>query len=360
MVRCPHKFRFRTLPQLMNNMVINMRSDQKRALGENCMSVAPVGVGAMSFSNFYGTCDDQMAEAVLKRCLELGINHIDTSNVYGDGKSEERIGAFLRKQGKQAADFFHIATKAGIARKPGTNERVFNNQESYLEEQLDLSLKRMGIEQVDLFYVHRRQAEIPIEEVTGTLVRLIDKGKIKSFGFSEIAPSSLRRAHAVHPVAAVQSEYSLSTRAPELGLIQACSALGTALVAFSPVGRTYLTDRPRPHAEMMELPFMKVNPRFQQPNYDANMVYVQALQALAADMGVATASLAIAWVLAQAPHIIAIPGTRKPNHLDELAAAMQIEITAEIEQAIEKIMPVGWAHGDRYSAQQWVGPERYC
>ncbi len=341
-------------------MVNIMKSDKKRVLGAGCQPVIPVGLGAMSFTNFYGPCDDQMPGEVLSRCLELGINHIDTSNVYGDGKSEERIGAFLKKQGKQAQGMFHIATKAGIARRPGTMERVFNNEASYLEEQLDLSLQRMGLEQVDLFYVHRRQAEIPIEDVTGSLVRLIEKGKIKSFGFSEIAPSSLRRAHAVHPVAAVQSEYSLSTRAPELGLIQTCTELETALVAFSPVGRTYLTDRPRSYEEMMELAFMKVNPRFQQPNYDANMKYVKALQTLAADMGVATASLAIAWVLAQAPHIIAIPGTRKPQHLDELAAAMQIDVTDALTAAIDEIMPVGWAHGDRYSDAQWVGPEKYC
>lgn len=337
-----------------------MKADEKRILGANSQPVCPVGYGAMSLSDFYGVCDDDMADRVLTRCLELGINHLDTSNVYGNGKSEERIGAFLKKQGKQAQDFFHIATKAGIARRPGTQERVFNNEAAYLEEQLDLSLKRMGVEQVDLFYVHRRQPEIPIEEVTGALARLIEKGKIKSFGYSEIAPSSLRRAQAVHPVAAVQSEYSLSTRAPELGLVQTCSELGVALVAFSPVGRTFLTDRPKSHDEMMSLPFMKVNPRFQQPNYDANMVYVTALQGLAADMGVATASLAIAWVMAQAPHIIAIPGTRKPEHLDELAAATQIEMTDELLARIEQIMPVGWAHGDRYSDAQWVGPERYC
>ena len=337
-----------------------MKANTPRVLGQGCDPVSPVGIGAMSFTNFYGTCEDHMAEAVLARALDLGINHIDTSNVYGDGKSEERIGAFLKQQGKQAQGLFHIATKAGIARRPGTMDRVFNNEAGYLEEQLDLSLKRMGLEQIDLFYIHRRQSEIPIEEVAGSLVKLIEKGKIKSFGFSEIAPSSLRRAARIHPVAAVQSEYSLSTRAPELGLVQSCTELGTSLVAFSPVGRTFLTDRPRAQAECMELPFLKVNPRFQQPAYDENMVYVEAFQAYAADMGVAAASLAIAWVLAQANHIIAIPGTRKPEHLDELAAARDIDITDTICAELEQILPVGWAHGDRYSDTQWVGPERYC
>ena len=167
----------------------------------------------MSFSNFYGPCDDDQANAILSAAIDLGLNHIDTSNVYGMGVSEQRIGNFLAKQGRSATDFFHIATKAGICRDPDTGVRSFNNEAAHLETELDKSLRRMGIDHVDLFYVHRRQPDIPVEEVAGSLGRLVEKGKIKQIGFSEIAPSSLRRAHAVFPVGAVQSEYSLSTRA---------------------------------------------------------------------------------------------------------------------------------------------------
>ena len=238
--------------------------------------------------------------------------------------------------------------------------RSFNNEATHLETELDKSLGRMGIEHVDLFYVHRRQPDIPIEEVAGSLGRLVEKGKIKQIGFSEIAPSSLRRAHAVFPVGAVQSEYSLSSRAPELGLVQACAELGTTLVAFSPVGRTLLTDRPLTFEVAQGLEFLKGNPRFLSPNYEANIAATEDFRAYAADHNIASASLAIAWLLAQGDHILPIPGTRSVAHLHELAAARAITVTQQMQQEIEAILPVGWAHGDRYSQAQWVGPERYC
>lgn len=333
---------------------------QTRQIGSDGRQVASVGIGAMSFSNFYGPCDDRQAEVILGAAMDLGLDHIDTSNVYGMGVSEQRIGSFLAKQGRQATDFFHIATKAAICRDAETGARSFNNSAEHLEAELDKSLARLGVEHVDLFYVHRRQPEVPIEEVAGTLGRLVEKGKIKAIGFSEIAPSSLRRAHAVHPVAAVQSEYSLSTRAPELGLSQACAELGTTLVAFSPVGRTLLTDRPLSFEVAQGLDFLKGNPRFLQPNYDANIALTAPFRAYAADHKVAAASLAIAWLLAQGEHILPIPGTRSLTHLNELAAARDITVTQQMRVEIEQLLPVGWAHGDRYSQAQWVGPERYC
>ena len=178
--------------------------------------------------------------------------------------------------------------------------------------------------------------------------------------FQEIAPSSLRRAHAVFPVGAVQSEYSLSTRAPEMGLVQACRELETTLVAFSPVGRTLLTDRPLSLEAAQELDFLKGNPRFLSPNYEANIAATSNFRNYAADHSVATASLAIAWLLAQGGHILPIPGTRSVAHLNELAAARHITVTKQMQAEIEAILPVGWAHGDRYSEAQWIGPERYC
>ncbi len=218
----------------------------------------------------------------------------------------------------------------------------------------------MGVEAVDLYYVHRRDQNVPIEEVTETLAALVKSGKTRSIGFSEIAPSSLRRAHAVHPVAAVQSEYSLSTRSPELGLVQTCAELGTALVAFSPVGRSLLTDNPLSFEAAQALPFLQNNPRFMQPNYDANIAAVAGLQALAADMGLSTAGLAIAWVLAQGEHVIPIPGTRSVKHFREILEGADRRLSADDLAAVEAVLPVGWAHGDRYSAVQWAGPERYC
>ena len=191
---------------------------QQRTLGQAETPISALGYGAMSFSDCYGPTDDDKSNAILDRCRDLGITHIDTSNVYGMGMSEKRIGAYLAKQGKQAQDFFTIATKAAIASKPdGT--RYFDNSLQHLEAQLDKSLQRLGVEQVELFYVHRRDAKVPIEEVAESLATLVKSGKTKQIGFSEIAPTSLEIAHQVHPVAAVQSEYSLATRAPELGSV---------------------------------------------------------------------------------------------------------------------------------------------
>ena len=255
---------------------------------------------------------------------------------------------------------FSIATKAGITKDPDTGARIYNNSAAHLEAELDGSLARLGVERVDLFYVHRRDAATPIEEVTETLAGLIKKGKIGGFGYSEIAPSSLRRANAVHPVMAIQSEYSLAVRYPELGLVQTTAELGTALVAFSPVGRSLLTDKPHSPEKAAELPFLKVNPRFQEPNLSANIAAGEGFRNLAADMGTSAAALAIAWLLRQGEHVIPIPGTRSPEHLRQHCEGARLDLDDTALAAIEQVLPVGWAHGDRYSLAQWDGPERYC
>lgn len=330
-----------------------------RQLGLNGPSVHPLGIGAMSFSNFYGPTTEAQSHAILDAAVAAGVTHIDTSNVYGMGTSETVIGTYL-KANPAARDHFSIATKGGITRNPDGPGNIFNNSAAHLQAELEGSLKRMGVEAVDLYYVHRRDASVPIEEVTETMAALVKSGKAKSIGFSEIAPTTLRRAHAVHPVAAVQSEYSLSTRSPELGLLQTCAELGVALVAFSPVGRSFLTDTPLTYAAAQELPFLTHNPRFMQPNYDANIAAVAPFQKLAEDLGISTAGLAIAWVLAQGDHVIPIPGTRSLSHFAELLEGAGRQLTPEELAAIAEILPVGWAHGDRYSAAQWNGPERYC
>jgi len=333
---------------------------EKRALGQDGPLVSAVGVGAMSFSDFYGPTTEEDSYAVLTAALDNGIDHIDIANVYGMGGCESVVGSFLAKQGAQRHELFKVATKAAITRDPETGVRRFDNSKRHLISELDGSLKRLGLDSVELFYVHRRDPEIPIEEVTETLAGLVREGKICRFGFSEIAPSSLRRAVAVHPVAAVQSEYSLSVRGPELGLIQTTDALGTALVAFSPVGRGLLTDRPHGAAEIETMGFMKQNPRFQEPNLSANIRIAQGFRALARDMGTSAAALAIAWILHRGKHVHAIPGTRSVAHFKELVAGGNLTLTDEDVARIEEVLPVGWAHGDRYSEAQWIGPERYC
>ncbi|MEM6727749.1 MAG: aldo/keto reductase, partial [Pseudomonadota bacterium] len=291
-----------------------------RKLGGRDVSI--LGIGGMSFSDFYGATVEAESHAVLDAAMEAGVTHIDTANIYGMGKSETAIGTWLKKRGSR--DGLFIATKAGIARGVGAAAANFDNSESYLEAELDGSLKRLGIDHVDLFYIHRRDQSISIEDVTGSLARLIEKGKIGGFGFSEIAPSSLRRAAAIHPVAAVQSEYSLQTRQPELGLLQTCEELGTTLVAFSPLGRGLLTDLPPDGAKYGEHPWMSANPRFAAPNLAANLEVTAPLRDLAKSLGVSTAALALRWVYEQGEHIVAIPGTRSAARFREYLAAESI------------------------------------
>ncbi len=321
--------------------------------------VSAIGLGAMSFAGIYGEASEAQSHAVLDAAREVGIDHLDTSNVYGAGRSESIVGAYLAKQGKGARDIFTIATKGGITKDPATGARRFDNSQAHLAAELDGSLKRLGVETVDLYYVHRRDPSIPIEEVTETLAGFVKAGKTRAIGFSEIAPSSLRRAAAVHPVAAVQSEYSLSTRAPELGLVRACEETGAALVAFSPVGRGMLTDHPPTREAVDRIEFFKGNPRFMEPNFSANEAYLREFRALAAEMGTNAAALANAWLLKRSPCVIPIPGTRSTEHLREIAAGGDLALGEADMARIEAVLPCGWAHGDRYSDSQWIGPERY-
>lgn len=332
---------------------------QRRKLGQSGTTVSAIGYGAMSLTDFYGATDDDTADAVLTKAVDLGIDHLDTSNVYGNGLSETRIGAFLKKQGTQAGDFFKIATKAGIKPADGGG-LTFDNSPAHLTAELEGSLKRLGVDCVELFYVHRREASRPIEEVAETLAGLVKAGKTRQIGFSEIAPTSLALAHAIHPVGAVQSEYSLSTRYPELGLVQRCADLGASMVAFSPVGRTLLTDRPFDFDGAQHVGFLKNNPRFQEPNLTRNRAATDAFRALAAGMGTKASSLAMAWLLSRGDHVLPIPGTRTADHLTELAAGADLRLSEADLAEIDRVLPLGWAHGDRYTPAQWNGPEKYC
>ncbi len=327
-------------------------------LGKNGPKVSQFGVGAMSFAGFYGHADIADCHKVLDDALAAGVTHVDTSNAYGLGRSEEIIGKWFAER-PEARGMMTVATKAGITRDE-QGARKFDNSLEHLEAELDGSLKRLGLDSVDLFYVHRYEPSHPIEETAQGLAKLIAKGKTRAVGLSEIAPSTLRRAATEVHIAAVQSEYSLSTRAPELGLVQACEQMGAALVAFSPVGRGFLTDAPFSFEKACGIDFTKNNPRFQQPNFDANIAATDRFRALAAEMGEPAAALAIAWLISRSDHVIPIPGTKSPAHLAELVRGAEITLSASDLAAIEAVLPVGWAHGDRYSTAQWVGPERYC
>jgi aryl-alcohol dehydrogenase-like predicted oxidoreductase len=335
---------------------------EKRNLGNTGTKVGALGIGAMSFSDFYGPTNTKESHAILKTALDNGIDHIDTAKVYGMGLSEERIGSFLRTLGKSDQQFFKIATKGGIDRKNFDDKGPvhFDNSREFLTQELDASLQRLGLDCVELYYVHRREEQRPIEEVTETLVSFIKAGKIRQFGFSEIAPSSLVLASKIHSVGAVQSEYSLSTRYPELGLLQRTKELGSSLVAFSPVGRGLLTDNPHSFKTVQTMEFLKSNPRFMEPNLSHNIKSTEQFRQYASDFGCKASGLAIAWLLKKDAHVLPIPGTRSVEHLNEMIDGTKIFLTDTNMLEIEKILPVGWAHGDRYSVGQWFGPEKYC
>lgn len=328
----------------------------KRQLGKNGPMVSAMSLGCWSFAGAYGATDEATSHAALARAAELGIDFLDTANVYGNGKSEQVIGSYIKHHPRQ----FRIATKGGIRRTPDTNERVFDNSEAHLRTVLEKSLGDLGVDHVELYYIHRRDQTRPIEEVMETLVKFKQEGKIGGIGFSEIAPSSLRRAHAVHPVTAVQSEYSLWSRMPELGMIQACKDLGTAFVAFSPLGRGIFADEALDPALFQDGDFRKHNPRFMEPNFSRNLAALSGFKTFAKTKNTSAASLALAWVLAQDDYIIPIPGTRTAAHVEEHVAGEELKLTADDLAEIDRLLPAGFADGDRYSDAQLIGAERYC
>ncbi|MEZ5873044.1 MAG: aldo/keto reductase [Nitratireductor sp.] len=326
---------------------------QQRQLGKNGQMVGAVALGCMSFAGFYGATSEKESHQTLAAALDLGVTHLDTARIYGDGVSEEIIGSFLRNNPAR----FSIATKGGIRTQP---TRGFDNSEEFLRECLEGSLKRLGVEHVDLYYIHRRDQTIPIEDVMGTLVRFKEEGKIGGIGFSEISPSSLERAAAVHPVMAVQSEYSLWTRQPELGMIQACKRLGTAFVPFSPLARGMFGEMTPDPASFAGRDIRIGNPRFVEPNFSTNVARINRFKKFAHERGLEPAALALRWVLDQGDHLIPIPGTRTQAHLAINASADAIRLDEGDHAEIAAILPPGFAHGSRYSDAQAIGVEVYC
>ncbi|MFT5060967.1 MAG: aryl-alcohol dehydrogenase-like predicted oxidoreductase [Sulfitobacter sp.] len=329
----------------MNTMAL------KRTLAGH--EVGAVGLGCMSFGGIFGDTNEADSFACLDAAWDMGIDHLDVAEIYGMGVCETIIGAWLART---KADV-KIATKAGIYPHP---TRDFRNDEDSLRGSLEGSLRRLGRDHVELFYIHRRDPRVPVAELMGTLSRFVDEGKIGGVGLSEVAPTTLRAAHAEMPVAAVQSEYSLWTRQPELGLIQACAELGTTFVAFSPVARGMITDRFPPLAQLAKEPFRGSIPRFQEPNYSANAAIISKFRDFCRARGWTTAGVACAWTLDQGAHVLPIPGTRTAANLADCAQAATIRFTDEDRAEIIRLLPAGFAHGDRYTVDQWIGVERYC
>jgi aryl-alcohol dehydrogenase-like predicted oxidoreductase len=327
---------------------------RKRKLGNHGPEVSAIAFGAMSFAGFYGPTDRDESFATLDAVMDMGIDFLDTSNIYGPHISEQVIGAWQADRGKR----FKIATKGGIV--IGAPRGTADNTEDYLRGELEGSLERLGVDRVELYYIHRRDWSIPIETVTETLLGFKQEGLIGGIGYSEISPQSLRLASTVGHVDAVQSEYSLWTRLPELGMIQTCAELGTAFVPFSPLGRGILSDVDLDPASFTGKDIRATNPRFAGRNFRQNMDYVRRLRAFAHARGWTTAATAIAWTLQQGEHLIPIPATRTAAHLAEWIGADEIAFTPEDRAELDRILPVGWAMGDRYSYQQLVGVERYC
>lgn len=326
---------------------------KKRQLGKGGPTVGAIGLGCMSFAGFFGEADDDESMACMEAAIAAGIDFWDTANVYGMGRSESVVGRFLKESGAQVV----LATKGAI--DPGPPRR-FRNDAGHLRAELEASLKRLGRDKVELYYIHRRDQEIPVETVVETLAGFIEEGLIDGYGLSEVAPYTLRRAHAVHPCTAVQNEYSLWTRLPELGLVQACEELGVAFVPFSPLARGLFSEAGLDPTTLADNDFRRAIPRFQEPNFSRNTARFEEFRSYCRDRGWTIAGASLAWVLDQGDHLLPIPGTRTAAHLAEWSKADEIAFTDADRATIGRLLPVGWAWGDRYNDQQAVGPERYC
>ncbi|CAI2524549.1 aldo/keto reductase [Serratia liquefaciens] len=322
---------------------------QQRKLGPTGPLVSALGLGCMGMSDFYSTAhDEQEAIATLHRALELGVTLLDTADMYGPHTNEQLIGKAIK--GKRQQVF--LATKFGIVRDPANPAaRGVSSRPEYIRRSVEGSLKRLGVEVIDLYYQHRVDPEVPIEEVVGTMAELINEGKIRYIGLSEASVATLERAHKVHPITALQTEYSLWTRDAEQGVLAACERLGIGFVPYSPLGRGFLTGAIQRPEDLDADDFRRSNPRFQGENFARNLALVEKVTELAKQKGVAPSQLALAWVLAQGEHIVPIPGTKRRRYLEENIAAAELTLSAAELAAIEAVFPLQAAAGARYGAE---------
>lgn len=317
---------------------------QYRRLDRSSVMISAIGLGCMGMSEFYGPRNDQESIGVIHRALELGLNFLDTADVYGMGHNEELVGTAIRDRRDQA----FLATKFGNVRAPDGAWVEINGRPEYVQQACEASLKRLGLPTIDLYYQHRVDPKVPIEETVGAMARLVEQGKVRYLGLSEAAPQTIRRAHKVHPIAALQTEYSLWTRDPEREVIPTCRELGITFVAYSPLGRGFLTGKIQSLDDLAPNDWRRYNPRFEEQNLQRNLELANRVESLAREKKCTPAQLALAWLLAQGDDIVPIPGTKRQKYLEENIAAASLRLSPEDLARIDKVAPHGVAAGQRY------------
>src|SRR3990172_2628378 len=319
---------------------------EKRRLGRSGPEVGAIGLGCIGMSDFYGPRDEAESIATIHRALELGVTLLDTADVYGPHTNEELVGSAIRGRRGEGV----LATKFGIVRGVDPSRRGLNGRPDYVRSCCDASLKRLGVATIDLYYQHRVDPKTPIEETVGAMAELVRAGKGRWLGLSGAGPATLRRAHAVHTITALQSEYSLWTRDHESGTLATCRALGIGFVAYSPLGRGFLTGRFRKPEDLAADDWRHTSPRFQAGNFEQNLELAERVREMAVEKGCTPAQLALAWVLAQGSDIIPIPGTKRRAYLEDDLGALTVTLTPKDLARLDRLFPRGAAHGERYGA----------
>jgi aryl-alcohol dehydrogenase-like predicted oxidoreductase len=315
-----------------------------RPLGRNGLTVSAIGLGCMGMSEFYGPRDETESMATIHRALDLGITFLDTADMYGPFTNEALVGRAIRGQ----RDKVILATKFGVVRTADPSVRGVNGRPEYVRSACEASLGRLGVETIDLYYQHRVDPKVPIAETVGAMARLVQEGKVRYLGLSEAGAQTLRRANAEHPIAALQTEYSLWTRDPEDEILSTCRELGVSFVAYSPLGRGFLTGQIKRFEGLAADDYRRLSPRFQGENFQKNLELAQHLEQMAAKKGCKSSQLALAWLLAQGEDIVPIPGTKRRTYLEENAAAVEVEVTSEDLRRLDEVAPKGVAAGARY------------
>jgi aryl-alcohol dehydrogenase-like predicted oxidoreductase len=325
-----------------------------RKLGRQGLEVSAMGLGCMGMSDFYGNRDEAESVATINLALDRGVTFLDTADMYGVGANEELVGRVVRAR----REWVVVATKFGIVRGPGGDARGVNGRPDYVREACDASLRRTGLDVIDLYYQHRVDLDVPIEETVGAMAELVIAGKVKYLGLSEAAPDTIRRAHAVHPISAVQTEYSLWSRDPEDAILPTVRELGIGFVPYSPLGRGFLTGEIRTPDDLAADDTRRNHPRFQGDAFQKNLDLVRAIGTMASDKGCTPAQLALAWVLAQGEDVVPIPGTKRRRYLENNLAALDVDLNAADLARIDEVLPPGAASGTRYPATTMASVNR--